>query len=521
MSMFNYFSNRTFSQVHKDPARYLFIRGPVGSGKSSGCIWHCVLNALLQEPGTDGVRRTKFAVIRASYPQLKSTVVRSWKDWFRDKLQITYDTPIRGFMRLPHPDGRTVVEMELVYIALDREEEIDKLQSLELTGAHINEAAEIPQGIFQMLKSRINRFPTPGDGGATNPFIIADYNSPDHEHWLYYLAEEVKPQKHSFYHQPSALNLVPENDPTSIVIDAAGNHYALNPGADNLGHYQGTDPTSPPVKSAVWDKTKSKWWVPHLSPDYYVDMCAGADADWVNVFVLNNYGMVRSGRPVYRDYNDAVHCSKEELKPQAGVPIIIGVDCGLTPAAAFCQYTPTGQLLVFDEICTEDCSLQTFFNDLVWPKLRSEYSNFNFYVVIDPAAVNRSQNDAKAAYEMVKEAGMPYRTAKTNALQPRKEAVTYFLRRQGGFVLSPKCKVLRKGFISEYKFEQIRAAQSTDIMFKEKPEKNFFSHIHDGLQYAALEAAGGRIRVAMNRASAASQTDRRQYTRPADNTAGY
>lgn len=46
----NYHASDTFSRVHLDSNPYMFIRGPVGSGKSSGCIWHCVLNALKQQP---------------------------------------------------------------------------------------------------------------------------------------------------------------------------------------------------------------------------------------------------------------------------------------------------------------------------------------------------------------------------------------------------------------------------------------------------------------------------------------
>ena len=53
----NYHANDTFAKVHMDPSRFIFIRGPVGSGKSSGCIWHCILNAMKQNPDYENVRR--------------------------------------------------------------------------------------------------------------------------------------------------------------------------------------------------------------------------------------------------------------------------------------------------------------------------------------------------------------------------------------------------------------------------------------------------------------------------------
>ena len=115
----DYHANNTFAQIHTDPNRFLFIRGPVGSGKSSGAIWHCALNAMKQQPDYEGVRRSRYGIIRATYPSLKTTVVNSWKNWFGPLLKVVYDIPIRGTLKFPFHDG-TRIESELVFIALDR-----------------------------------------------------------------------------------------------------------------------------------------------------------------------------------------------------------------------------------------------------------------------------------------------------------------------------------------------------------------------------------------------------------------
>ena len=118
----DYTANNTFSQFHMDTNKYIFCRGSVGSGKSSGCIMHCFLNAMKQPPGLDGVRRSKYAVLRASYPNLKSTTIDSWKnDWFGPLIDVVYDIPIRGEIKVAHPDGKTEIEMKLIFLALDRE----------------------------------------------------------------------------------------------------------------------------------------------------------------------------------------------------------------------------------------------------------------------------------------------------------------------------------------------------------------------------------------------------------------
>jgi hypothetical protein len=491
-----YNANQTFAQVHSDPNKYLFIRGPVGSGKSSGCIWHIVLNAFKQRVAPDGIRYSNYGIIRASYPALKSTVVKSWKIWFRDLVKIIYDTPIRGVMTLDHPDGVTTCQIDLNFIALDREEDVNKLQSLELTGCHINEAAEIPPGVHQMLKSRINRFPAKKDGGVTDPFIICDYNSVPSDHWLYTLAEETEAPKHNFYHQPPALLKVDPGE--GHIVDAAGNYYKVNPDADNIEN---------------------------LEDDYYEDQVYGADPDWVNVMILNNYGELRTGKPVYPEYIDSIHYDAKLTDAQLGLPIIIGMDLGLTPAAAFMQLTPTGKLIIFDEIVTEDCSIRKFCEDYLKPHIQNNYSRFNFMLIIDPAATIRSQNDARSASEIIGGSpplgsGLPYRTAKTQNELKRREAVVYFLRKVNGFSIGPKCPYIRKGFISEYKYEKKRVAVSNvrgsnHQNFKEKPEKNLFSHVHDAIQYGCLELSEGRsVRKRIRRTE-------KPHNTPADSSAGY
>ena len=61
------------------------ICGPVGSGKSKTCglkLW-AIANA--QQPGPDGIRRTRFAVCRSTYPQLRTTTVERGSTLFPNK----------------------------------------------------------------------------------------------------------------------------------------------------------------------------------------------------------------------------------------------------------------------------------------------------------------------------------------------------------------------------------------------------------------------------------------------------
>ncbi|MFN9358540.1 MAG: hypothetical protein ACK6A4_17270, partial [Alphaproteobacteria bacterium] len=58
-----------------------------------------------------------------------------------------------------------------------------------------------------------------------------------------------------------------------------------------------------------------------------------------------------------------------------------------------------------------------------------------------------------------------------------------------GFVLSPSCPTLRKGFSGGYHYRRVHSG-AAGPSFHEAPAKNHYSHIHDSLQYALLAMGG-------------------------------
>src|SRR4249920_2035448 len=61
------------------------LLGPIGSGKSKACCLKCYKIAAEQKPGPDGIRRVRVAVVRNSYPLLRTTTVRTWLDTFPEQ----------------------------------------------------------------------------------------------------------------------------------------------------------------------------------------------------------------------------------------------------------------------------------------------------------------------------------------------------------------------------------------------------------------------------------------------------
>ena len=446
------------------------LKGPVGSGKSSTCCVEIVRHTMKQVP-FNGVRRARWAVVRATYPSLKTTTIKTWEAWFPGHIApIKWDTPIISRMKVKDCGDGYGMDLEIVFIAMETAQDTDKLRSLELTGAWINEASEVPKEVFDMVTQRVGRFPPKREGGPVNPCIIADTNPPDDDSYLYKFDED-KPTGFSFFHQPGALIKIVEGEKV---------RYEPNPDAENIFN----------LPSGY---------------GYYQKMLAGKSEDWIKVFILGEYGTTADGKPVYPEYSDKVHVAAEELIPNPALPVYLGWDFGLTPACIIGQMSPKGQLLILDELVADDMGIRQFAIDVVKPLLLNKYSRNKMLSVGDPAGMNRAQTDERTCFQELLEAGIATEPANTNDFLPRRESVAFFLNRMSagepGFLISPSCKSLRKGFIGGYRYERLKVSGER---YRDRPVKDRFSHPHDALQYLCLKARDGGASVRAKKVSTAS-----------------
>lgn len=442
---------------HQSDAFVRGLMGPVGSGKSSTCCVEIVVRALAQQPWSDGVRRSRWAVVRNTYPELKSTTIKTWNTWFPENIApMKWDTPITSTMKIADIGDGTSLELEVVFLALDSELDTGKLRSLELTGGWINEASEVPKGVFDMLTQRVGRYPSKIKGGPSWSGVILDTNPPDDDHWYYQSAEVLRPVEWEFFRQPGGLFIDGENG------------YTPNPDAENIDNLP-------------------------FGYKYYLNQVAGKQDQWINVFLLGNYGTTTDGKPVFPEWNDRIHVSDKPLEPVRGLPILLGWDFGLTPACIIGQQTPRGQLMILKEIISEDMGIRQFTNDVVRPILTNEYAGFQRHSMGDPAGQIRSQVDERTCIQELLEAGIPTLPAPTNDWIPRRESVAYFLTRMvdggPGMLLDPSCSTLRRGFNGRYRYERIKTNGAA--RYRERPVKDEFSHPMDALQYLCMQVRNG------------------------------
>jgi len=432
------------------------LMGCVGSGKSSACCVEILNLALQQPPSPDGVRKTRALVIRNTYPELKSTTIKTWEQWFPYNVApIKWDTPITSVMNIDDIGDGTGLHLEVWFMALDRVQDTGRLRSVETSIAWINECSEVPKEIFDMVTQRVGRFPRKMDGGFHFPCVLLDTNPPDDDSWYFKIAEEETPEGWKFFRQ--AGGLYKEED-----------EYKPNPDAENI------------------DNLPNGY-------NYYLNMLGAKDESWVNVFVLGNYGTTSDGKPVYPEFKDKIHVAEEEIEPIRGLPIILGWDFGLTPSCVILQQTARGSIIVLEEIISEDMGIRQFASDIVKPVLTNKYSGFMRVSTADPAGNQRSQTDERTCIQELFEIGIPTEIANTNDWLPRREAVAFFLTRMNdgkpSFLINKSCRVLRKGFNGKYQYQRLKV--SGTARYRDRPLKDDMSHIQDALQYACLRVRSG------------------------------
>lgn len=433
----------------EDRSPVSLLEGPVGSGKTVAGLMKGFMCSVQQE-AFRGVRYSRGMVLRNTYPELKSTVIKSFQDWFPESIApIRWDAPISARLNFPLADG-TKLDCEIYFLSFDRPEDIGKLKSLEVTWALLSEWNELSKSALDMSSQRVGRYPPSRLGGPTWYGVFGDTNMSDDDHYLYRLFEKEKPKGYTLFRQPGGL------------IEQEG-VYVANPLAENVANLPGQH-------------------------EYYFRQVPGKSKEWIKVYLLAQYGTISDGRPVYPEWNDDLHCKRVEGNPAR--PLLLGFDYGLTPACAICQVSPRGQLLVLAELFAKDMGIGQFARDIVKPFLAMNFHGYGFQACGDPSGIARKDTDEKTCFMELAEAGIACVPASTNSFIGRREAVAKYLTKliggEAGLLVDPSCDMLRRGFNGRYQYKRLQLVG--EDRFKDVPDKNDFSHLHDALQYAALHS---------------------------------
>lgn len=447
------------------------LMGPVGSGKSYACCAEIFRRAVQQRPSPrDGIKYSRFAIVRNTHPMLRTTTLKTWLELLPEDVwgPVKYAPPITHHIKLPPRDGAAGIDMEVIFLALDDPKDVRKVLSLELTGAWVNEARELPKAIIDGLTHRVGRYPSKADGGPTWRGVIMDTNPPDDDHYWYRLAEKDTPTgrfKWEFFRQPGGVLEVPLDELPEDMPEAqgythqAGKWWQTNPHAENLKN---------------------------LPNGYYDQLLGGKNLDWIRCYAKGEYTFVQEGRPVWPEYDDAMMA--DDLEPLENLPVHVGLDFGLTPAAVFAQRLPNGRWNVLHELVSFDMGLERFCS-MLKSELETFFPRYQVLIWGDPAGQQRDQIFETTAFDHLKTHGMLARPTATNEFRTRREALAIPMGRliegKPGFMIDRKCMRLRKSLGGGYHFKRVAIGAGQE-RFKDSPNKNEHSHVGDAAGYCLL-----------------------------------
>jgi hypothetical protein len=476
----NYDAPPTVAAFMKDENFGRIIAGPVGSGKTTGCIFELLRRACAQEPASDGLRYTRFAIVRQTLKQLKDTVLKDIVSW------------LKGIAEYKVSDNTIYIKMgsvrsEWLLIPLDNPEDQRRLLSAQLTGAWMSEAIEMDPALVPALSGRCGRYPSAGMGGATWFGIIADTNMPSEGSGWYKIMETEVPQDWGVFKQPGGL------DET----------------AENLEWLTQTSETLRLTPDDPRRRAQGRL--------YYERLARSNSPDWIKRYVHAQYGDDPSGSAVFREsFKMKLHVV-DNVEPVIGHPLLIGQDFGRDPCAVICQLDHKGRLLVLDEIISEDMGLELHLSRKDALGLRPKLMQDRFVgrpvaLVGDPAGMSRDSIYEENSFDVLKRHGFTAVPAPTNDIDSRIRAVeAYLLQRIGDqpafLVDRNRCPTVVRALSGGYRFAKTRSG-----ILRPKPEKNNYSHPMDALQYAALAAHGGMVKTINSRFFRPRVRERKVFT---------
>jgi hypothetical protein len=479
-----YRASNTGQKLHRSNKLIRALRGAVGTGKTVVCLQELWRLSVDQWPNSRNERLSRWVIIRNTSIELQTTTLNTFKQWFPPPFsRVTLNPYIKAEIERPLADG-TIVKSQFLFLALDRDDDVRKLLSLEVSGGFINEAREISYSVLKALRERTGRYPARIDGYEDTPdftaprnaqgkiqpckrrAIILDTNPCDEDHWWYQLAEE------------GCLRSEENRDAAAAEVSRLFDFFACPPPLFKLG--EGQYEPNPDAENIEYLPS---------GYDYYLDMIGGNTPDHIKVMVLGQYGTIVDGRPVYPEYNDDLH-SKSKVLGRKGFPICLGWDFGLTPAVVIGQMDDRGAVRILAELVSENMGARQFARDVVKPFIERYFAGVPIgFSYGDPAGNAGGEGEGKTAIGILNDdytndgefndtplaLGFTTEPAPTNDPTKRLDAVKqYLIRLIDGkpaiIVNRDMCQTLRKGLQGQYRFKKVQQGGKTEI-YHDKPVK--------------------------------------------------
>lgn len=443
---------------------YDWIVGPYGSGKTTALFFKLIFMAKKQEPGPDGIRRSRAVVVRNTAPQLRDTTLVSWNYWFKPGIAGEWKETSKTFT-LRFAD----VECEVLFRPLDTPEDVARVLSLEVTFALIDEFVQIPKEIIEALSGRLGRYPAAKDGGATNWGMWGSSNPDTEDNWWF-----------DYLHNPRLVErvLMPWQTPAQLEPDAPRDMSgdAEVDAIRNVKYFKqpgGLDANAENIEFLPGKR------------GYYTNLAKGKTPAWIKQFIDSEWGFSISGKPVVPSFHGGIHVPKSRPLYNPMLPLVVGYDPGMAGSALiFGQEDLHGRLLVLAELVQMNYSTERLIVEKLKPFLRAYFPDARVIIAPDPAAANRSQSDAKTSVDVLKK-HFEVRAEQNNRFPLRLNAIEHYTSRltDAGPALvidGVRCPQLVRGLKGGWRYV---IDQKKETVTNAEPEKNKYSHPCDAFGY--------------------------------------
>lgn len=459
---------------------FVFITG--NSGKSHGCEMDIVMRCATQAPCADGHIRNRCLMARGTYQELKQTTFDMWMSLF-PSTQIALSSPIHGRLEMHLGNRKSIID--LLGFGMDMQSVESKLRSNDFSIAFANECQYIDYPVIEIIFERLGRYPrskmapagVKSNGYFKNLGLTCDTNAPVEGSWLYERAQVIKSPDELFLFQPPAMF-------RTWNATAKRWEYEENRGQRYESHG---------IPRAENIENLNEGW------DYYWQRVRTGGEDYIRRNVLNQYGHVLSGTPVYPEFRKDRHVLETGVgMPPSGSRLFCGMDLGRTPRAVFGYYAQNGGVRI-PLILAKDCGVQMFAETVMRPALAARGISPRMVTVFpDPAGENKGEQVEATSVEILRAAGfdvaMP--VLKNNDPFTRMETVRQALTRSAldgdpYLLLDPTAEELIRALAGGYTYAVIRQGGGQSRT-SDRPDKGPYSHVANALEYLLVGLKYGR-----------------------------
>jgi hypothetical protein len=375
-----------------NPIKVFIIEGPLGSGSSTVCC-HKIFSMASQQAKSpiDGLRHTRYIVVRNTFKELLGSTVKTWMDWYSPLGRLVTDPPPRFF--LEYGDIRS----EIWFIALDRPEHVQKIRSTEFTAGWWNEVQYSELELFAEIATRIGRYPPkrwwtkpnstqwldgyPDDFRVPNhKILIADMNTAFEDHWTSVMfrggrlpqgLEEgerrkfIAPKGWLYLKQPPAV--IEKIDPES---GRPTGEYVVNAKSELEKHGVEVAANHLYAENLNWAGGGRQGEEGGI--EYYQDALGAHGADWINMTLMGVPGSRRTGTRIYPEFFEHLHFAKEPIEPHPMSMLIVGIDPGFVRSGATFLQKIDGRWYLISDLMRTNVKTEVL-GDAIWDHIAQNY----------------------------------------------------------------------------------------------------------------------------------------------------